>query len=238
MREFGIAGLRGGIAHILCLGAHPDDIEIGCGATISEIVAANPRLNVIWVVFSAHGEREREARLGAKRFLRNAARSEVVVQHFRDGFFPSQSADIKDFFETIKTRVDPDVIFTHFREDRHQDHRVLSDLAWNTFRNHLILEYEIPKYDGDLGSPNLYVPIDEKRARLKAKDLCAIFRSQVGHHWFTEDLFTGLMRIRGVECCSPTGFAEAFYSRKAVLSPNDSRSRRRADASSGVRTNR
>jgi LmbE family N-acetylglucosaminyl deacetylase len=226
MKEFGIAGLRSGFEKILCLGAHSDDIEIGCGATICEIVEANPRVHVTWVVFSAQGERDREARSGAKRFLGRKAHSEIIVQKFRDGFFPSQTAEIKEFFETIKTRVDPDVVFTHYRDDRHQDHRVLSDLAWNTFRNHLILEYEIPKYDGDLGTPNLYVPVEEKVARRKARELCAIFQTQSNHHWFTEDLFTGLMRIRGVECCSRTGFAEAFYSRKAVLSPtNDRRAR-------------
>ena len=175
MREFGFGGGLDGIEEILCLGAHSDDIEFGCGATICELTRANPRVKITWVVFSAQGDREREARLGAKRFLGKAARSEVFVQQFRDGFFPSQGAEIKNFFEEIKPRVDPDVIFTHFRDDRHQDHRVLSDLSWNTFRNHLILEYEIPKYDGDLGAPNLYVPINEKAARYKARELCKIF---------------------------------------------------------------
>jgi LmbE family N-acetylglucosaminyl deacetylase len=235
MREFGISDLRGGFEKILCLGAHSDDIEIGCGGTIREIVKANPGIEVTWVVFSAHGEREREARLSAKRFLGGKVRREIIIQKFRDGYFPSQTAEIKDFFEAIKIRVDPDVVFTHYREDRHQDHRVLSDLAWNTFRNHLILEYEIPKYDGDLGTPNLYVPIAARVARSKARELCAIFRTQANHHWFTEDLFTGLMRIRGVECGSSTGFAEAFYSRKAILAPNSSLSRNRARRITGAK---
>jgi LmbE family N-acetylglucosaminyl deacetylase len=212
------------VTELLCVGAHSDDIEIGCGAAILSLLDAHPTINITWVVFSASGARAREARQGAEAFLTRASRTsrrDVVLHEFRDGYFPNQSAAIKDSFEQLKKRVNPDVVFTHFRDDRHQDHRVLSELAWNTFRNHFILEYEIPKYDGDLGSPNVFVPVSEQVALKKAKSVCSIFRSQAGHHWFTEDVFLALMRIRGVECCSPSGYAEAFYSRKVVLSVRD-----------------
>jgi len=168
-------------------------------------------------VFSGDAKREAEARLAARRFLRGAGSSRVVVRKQRDGFFPAQMTEIKEFFEELKRISTPDLIFTHYRHDRHQDHRTISDLTWNTFRNHLVFEYEIPKYDGDLGTPNVFVPISRTAARRKVNDVCSIFKSQVGQHWFTPDLFFGLMRIRGIECCAE--FAEAFYSRKAVLDP-------------------
>jgi LmbE family N-acetylglucosaminyl deacetylase len=223
MKELSLRSATGDL-ELLCLGAHSDDIEIGCGAAILALLDAQPTVNVTWVVFSASGLRAREARQGAATFLGRASRTsrrEVVLHDFRDGYFPSESVAIKDSFEALKKRVSPDVVFTHFRDDRHQDHRVLSELTWNTFRNHLILEYEIPKYDGDVGTPNVFVPVSEQVARRKTKRVCSIFKSQTGHHWFTEDLFLGLMRIRGMECCSPSGYAEAFYSRKAVLSWTD-----------------
>ena len=203
------------IREVLCLGAHSDDIEIGCGGAILELAAAHPGLRVTWVVFSGDAKREAEARLAAGRFLRGAGSSRVVIRKQRDGFFPAQMTEIKEFFEELKRISTPDLIFTHVRHDRHQDHRTISDLTWNTFRNHLVLEYEIPKYDGDLGTPNVFVPISRKAARRKVDDICSIFKSQLGQHWFTPDLFFGLMRIRGIECCSE--FAEGFYSRKAVL---------------------
>jgi len=206
---------RSKIREVLCLGAHSDDIEIGCGGAILELAAADPALRVTWVVFSGNDKREAEARLAAGRFLRGAGSSRVVVRKQRDGFFPAQLTEIKEFFEELKQISAPDLIFTHYRHDRHQDHRTISDLTWNTFRNHLVLEYEIPKYDGDLGTPNVFVPIGRKAARRKVDDICAIFKSQVGQHWFTPDLFFALMRMRGIECCAE--FAEAFYSRKAVL---------------------
>src|SRR3990167_7138905 len=151
---------------LLCLGAHADDIEIGCGGTVLQLLSARLHVEVTWVVFSSAGEREREARAGASVFLERAGRQRVIVKKFRDGFFPYEGARIKEFFEELKDEVDPDLIFTHYRHDRHQDHRTISDLTWNTWRRHLILEYEIPKYDGDLGAPNFFVPLEQEvRAR-------------------------------------------------------------------------
>lgn len=206
---------RGAIREILCLGAHSDDIEIGCGGAILELIAAHPGVRVTWVVFSGNARRELEARRAAARFLRGARRPNVIVRKQRDGFFPAENIEIKEFFEELKRTRTPDLIFTHYRHDRHQDHRTISDLTWNTFRNHFVLEYEIPKYDGDLGTPNMFVPVSRPMARRKVNAICTVFKSQVGQHWFTPDLFFGLMRVRGIECCAE--FAEAFYSRKAVL---------------------
>jgi len=206
----------GSIKRILCVGAHSDDIEIGCGGTLLKLVRDYEGLEIFWVVFSADGSRIREARASAQSFLRGVKKARVVVKHFKGSFFPFQGAQIKDFFETLK-EFRPDLVFTHYRDDRHQDHRVLSDLAWNTFRSHLILEYEIPKYDGDLGVPNVFVPLDEELSRLKTAHLCKHFQTQSNKHWFSEDTFLGLMRLRGVECATPTKYAEAFYCRKIVI---------------------
>src|SRR5262245_42212520 len=203
------------VHEVLCLGAHSDDIEIGCGGAILELIAANPRLRVTWVVFSGDRRREREARRSASRFLRNAGASQVLTRTYRDGFFPMESAAIKEFFEELKGTCAPDLIFTHYRHDRHQDHRTISDLTWNTWRGHLVLEYEIPKYDGDLGTPNFFVPVGNGAARRKVQTICSEFKSQFGHHWFTPDLFYGLMRVRGIECGAR--FAEGFHARKVVL---------------------
>jgi LmbE family N-acetylglucosaminyl deacetylase len=197
---------------LLLLGAHSDDIEIGCGGTILRLTRRNPGLEIVWVVFSAVGGRRREARAGAQLFLKDAGQSKVVLKKFRNGFFPVQGESIKESFETLKRSFNPDIVFTHYREDRHQDHRLLSDLTWNTFRDHLILEYEIPKYDGDLGIPNLFVPLDEAVCRRKARQLCRIFETQKSKHWFSEDTFLALMRLRGIECASE--YAEAFHCRK------------------------
>ncbi len=202
---------------ILCLGAHSDDIEIGCGATLLGLLAEHPRAKVHWVVLSSEGPRGREARRSAARFIGRRAAANVVVKGFRNGYFPFVGAEIKDFFEELKREASPDVVFTHYRDDRHQDHRMVSDLSWNTFRDHLVLEYEVPKYDGDLGTPNFFVPVDPKVARRKSSLILSSFPSQRVKHWFTEDVFLGLMRLRGVECASPTGYAEAYYSRKSVL---------------------
>ncbi len=199
---------------LLLLGAHSDDIEIGCGGTILSLTKSNPELEIGWVVFSADGNRAREARASAQLFLKDAGLSKVVLKRFRTSFFPTQEELIKKYFETLKRSFKPDIVFTHYREDRHQDHRLLSDLTWNTFRDHFILEYEIPKYDGDLGSPNLFVPLDEAVCRRKVQHLCRIFRSQKSKHWFSEDTFLALMRLRGVECASR--YAEAFYCRKVT----------------------
>ena len=202
---------------VLCLGAHADDIEIGCGGTMLQLLAQQRNLEFHWVVFSARGVRAREARRSARLLLARAGRVHVVVKNFRDGFFPYHAAKIKTFFEKLKATLSPDVIFTHYQADRHQDHRLISELTWNTFRNHLILEYEIPKYDGDLGSPNVFVPLDDTIRRRKPRHLQAAFPSQRRRAWFSEDTFAGLMRLRGMECAAPGGYAEAFYTRKLLL---------------------
>ena len=201
---------------VLCLGAHSDDIEIGCGGTILKLTEEHPGLEVMWVVFSAEGARHAEARASAAAFLKKAGKAHVVVKDFRGSFFPFQGEQIKGFFETLKP-FQPDVVFTHYRDDRHQDHRVLSDLAWNTFRSHVILEYEIPKYDGDYGSPNFFMPVNKAHLARKSKLLLTHFKSQANKHWFTDELFMATPRIRGMECDSPTRYAEAFYSRKMLL---------------------
>ena len=174
-------------------------------------------LEIQWVVFSAPGARVAEARASASSFLRGAARHRVTIGDFQESYFPSQWPGIKNLFEQVKSEFNPDVVFTHYREDRHQDHRVLSDLAWNTFRNHLILEYEILKYDGDLGAPNAFVPLPKVIADRKVELLLRHFRSQRSKHWFTADTFQAMLRIRGIECASPSGRAEAFYGRKVLV---------------------
>jgi LmbE family N-acetylglucosaminyl deacetylase len=209
--------LDGDRPHLLVLGSHSDDIEIGCGATLLALTRENPDLNVTWVVFGAEGVREQEARASGEAFLEAAGRSEVVVHGFRDGFFPYVGGEIKDAFEDLKARVDPDIIFTHTRHDLHQDHRLVCELTWNTWRDHLIVEYEIPKYDGDLATPNVFVSVPEKLAREKADLIVRVFDSQGVKPWFDKELFLGLMRVRGMEGRSPTGYAEAFTCRKLVL---------------------
>ncbi|TFZ08065.1 PIG-L deacetylase family protein [Ramlibacter humi] len=204
---------------LLFLGAHCDDIEIGCGGTLLQLLAARPDTEVSWVVFSATEAREQEARAAAALFLGGAARADVQVFRFRDGYFPYEGARIKECFDALRTRMDPDAVFTHYRDDRHQDHRTISDLAWNTWRRHLVLEYEVPKYDGDLGRPNLYSPLSRQTCMQKARAICEVFRSEAGKPWMTEDTFTALARLRGIECGAAEGFAEAFYCRKAVFSP-------------------
>ena len=205
------------VRRILCLGAHADDIEIGAGGTLMQLIRGIPDLEIYWVVFSALGTRALEAKQSAKDFLTETASSNVRIEAFRESYFPSDWTSIKEWFEEIKTIFDPEVIFTHYRDDRHQDHRVVSDLAWNTFRNHLILEYEIPKYDGDLGKPNVFVPLSEVICAKKIEFLLKHFKTQLSKHWFTSSTFDAMHRIRGVECASPTGFAEAFYCRKMLL---------------------
>jgi len=202
---------------VLCLGAHSDDLEIGCGGTILKLTTGEIPLDVTWIVFSANEERRREATESADVFLGRAVKKEVLVNDYRDGFFPYIGGAIKEYFEALKTRMSPDLIFTHYRQDLHQDHRVISELTWNTFRNHFILEYEIPKYDGDMGSPNAFVQLDESTSRRKIETILASFQTQEHRHWFSEDLFLSLLRLRGMECNSPSGYAEAFYCRKMVL---------------------
>ncbi len=218
MRPFVLQGVGARPSRILCLGAHSDDIEIGCGATMLALLAAHSDVEVLWVVFGAGGAREDEARHAATTMLVNAKQSEVRIFGFPDSFFPYDGAAIKKQFEDIKGRFVPDLIFTHRGDDRHQDHRVISELTWNTFRDHTILEYEIPKYDGDLGQPNVFVPIDSDARAKKIGVLMEAFCTQRDKRWFSPETFDGLMRIRGVECASPTGYAEAFYARKLTLS--------------------
>jgi LmbE family N-acetylglucosaminyl deacetylase len=207
----------GSIRTVLCLGAHADDIDIGCGGTVLRLLDEHGDLDVHFVIFSADGERAREARNSAEQFLARAASKRIETLRFKDGYFPSQSGAIKDYFEEMKPGIDPDVIFTHYRDDLHQDHRVINELTWNTFRRHLILEYEIPKWDGDLGVPNLFVPLTEQQCRAKTRCVIDNFPSQAGREWFREDVLLALMRLRGMESKSPSTYAEAFYARKIIL---------------------
>lgn len=202
---------------ILCLGAHSDDIEIGCGGTMMRLAAARPNAVFHWIVFSAGPERDREACQSASLFLAEARNKNIVIRDFRTSYFPYSGMEIKEYFEEIKAGVSPDVIFTHCRHDLHQDHRVLNELAWNTFRDHLILEYEICKYDGDLGSPNVFVHLSEEICRQKVQYLLQCFKSQRTKAWFTEDTFLSILRLRGLESNSPSRYAEAFYCRKMVI---------------------
>jgi LmbE family N-acetylglucosaminyl deacetylase len=211
---------------ILFLGAHADDIEIGCGGTIRSLLDRPGAAEIEWVVFSGVPARALEARRSARALARDARTLRVSTKRFRDGFFPSQIARIKQEFETIKRRHAPDLIFCPWRGDAHQDHRLLGELTWNTFRDHLILEYEIPKYDGDLASPNLYVPLTREACRAKLEHLRRWFPSQADNQWFTDETFWGLLRLRGVECNSPTGYAEGFYCRKVSIDPAGAAPRR------------
>ena len=201
---------------VLCLGAHPDDIEIGCGGTLLRLARELPQLSFCWVVLCASGPRREEAAKAAELFT-CGCRKQVFLEEFRDGFLPYQGAEVKECFEQLKGSVNPDLIFTQWSGDAHQDHRLLSELTWNTFRNHLILEYEIPKYDGDLGRPNVFVPLETALYQQKIDHLFAAFESQRVKPWFDRDTFLGLMRIRGMESNSSSGYAEAFHARKLVF---------------------
>jgi LmbE family N-acetylglucosaminyl deacetylase len=202
---------------VLCLGAHSDDIEIGAGGTILGWIASGVRLEVHWCVLSAIGPRAAEAEASAAAFLAGAARREIELAGFRDGYFPYQGSEIKAWLDGLRTRVAPDVILTHRRDDAHQDHREICQLTWNLFRDHLILEYEIPKWDGDLDRPNLYVPIAAGVLERKIELLLTHFGSQRSKDWFDTETFRGLARLRGMECRAPEGYAEAFVMRKAKL---------------------
>ncbi len=202
---------------ILCLGAHSDDIEIGCGGTILKLLKSLKNSTIYWIVFSSNELREKETMDSADLFLKNAKKKKIMVKHFKDGFFPFSGDKIKIFFEQVKTEISPDIIFTHYRKDLHQDHRMVSDLTWNTFRDHLILEYEVAKYDGDLGNPNFYSHLDQTICQQKIQYLIRAFKSQHDNHWFDEESFLSLMRLRGIESNSPGRYSEAFYCRKMVL---------------------
>lgn len=202
---------------VLCLGAHSDDIEIGCGGTILKLLASHQNLCVDWVVFSAEGWRRKEAQESARLFLQGAKKRSIQIKSFKGSFFPFIGQRIKAHFEQIKRTCSPDLIFTHYRHDLHQDHRVISDLTWNTFRDHLILEYEIPKYDGDLGIPNLFVPLDKNTCATKVRHILQSFKTQRTKHWFTSETFMAMLRMRGIEAGPKVTYAEAFYGRKIVL---------------------
>lgn len=212
-------GLKHSVApkSILLMGAHCDDIEIGCGATVLHLVEKFPEAHFEWVVFSSTPERAREAMRSSDVFLADVRSKNVTVQNFRNGYFPYIGGEIKDFFESLKSRTKPDWIFTHHCEDRHQDHRILAELTWNTFRDHLIFEYEVPKYDGGLGSPNCFVSATESFSDKKIATLMECFLSETVKPWFSPETFKAMLRLRGVECNSATGLAEAFYCRKFLL---------------------
>ena len=202
---------------LLAFGAHSDDIEIGCGGTLLQLAERYPDLEVVWVVLSATDERAAEARAGAAEFVGSVASLRVIVEDFRDMYFAHEGDSMRGLFERLKSEIDPDIILTHRRADSHQDHRFVCELTWNTFRNNLILEYEVPKYDGDLSSPNLFVPITREAAQRKVDTILRCFETQRARHWFTEDLFMAMLRLRGMEANSPTLLAEAFTCRKLVL---------------------
>ena len=202
---------------MLCIGAHCDDIEIGCGGTILRLLAEHPGSSVHWVVLASNPRRASEAQAAASAFLEGAGHRTVEVKTFRESYFPYVGAEIKDYFETLGAVSDPQLIFSHYHLDRHQDHRVVSELTWNTFRNHLIAEYEIPKYEGDLGTPNFFVPLTETTARRKIDIIVRSFPSQAGRSWFRPETFEAVLRLRGIECNAREGFAEAFHVSKVVI---------------------
>ena len=202
---------------ILCLGSHSDDIEIGCGGTILRLLEEYPSATFHWAVFSAIGVRKDEAQRGADLFVGSKRLERLLLKEFRDGFMPFAGSEVKDVFEELKGTVSPDLIFTHRRDDAHQDHRLISELTWNTFRDHFILEYEIPKYDGDLGQPGVFVPLASDMYQKKVRNIMECFQSQRTKRWFEDSTFLSLMRLRGMECNAPSGYAEAFYCRKLVL---------------------
>lgn len=210
------------IRNVLCLGAHADDIEIGCGGTLLKLKATNPSLNVSWIVFASDETRHREAAESANQFLASTNQPDIQIHQFPDRYFPSVWSEIKDYFSKLASDLSgdrtPDLILTHRLDDRHQDHRVLAELTWNAFRNHMILEYEIPKFEGDLGQPNVYIPLSPEVVQRKTEVIMNCFASQHERPWFDEETFRSLMRIRGLESNSPTRYAEGFYSRKLTLS--------------------
>jgi LmbE family N-acetylglucosaminyl deacetylase len=204
------------VERVLAIGCHADDVEIGCGGTLLALTRSRPGLHVTWIVLAATGERADEARASAAAFMADAGETDVRVLEFRESFLPYHGGDVKDAFETLKDAA-PDLVFTHTRDDLHQDHRLVCELTWNTFRDHVILEYEIPKYDGDIGSPNVFVPLDDELVDRKLRLLREHFPSQADKHWFDDELFRSLLRLRGME--SATRYAEAFVCRKLTLMP-------------------
>jgi LmbE family N-acetylglucosaminyl deacetylase len=202
---------------ILCLGAHSDDIEIGCGGTILKILQAFDNLVIFWVVLSSDNERKKEAFESANTLLKKANSFHVEIYQYKENYFPYIGYEIKSTIDKIKLKISPDIIFTHYRNDLHQDHRLISELTWNAFRDHFILEYEVPKYDGDIGNPNFFVHLNEHLIRTKIHHLLSNFKTQKNRHWFTDDVFLALARLRGIESNAPDNFAEAFHCRKIVF---------------------
>ena len=217
MLKFDLAEKSDRPYNVLCLGAHCDDIEIGCGGTILKLIKTYQNLVFYWMVFSSNSQREKEAYESAKQFLKGVQVKNIAIANFRDGFLPFMAIEVKEVFECLKHGFQPDLVFTHYRNDLHQDHRLISDLTWNTFRNHLILEYEIPKYDGDLGIPNFFVHLDSVTCQQKTQLLLNCFQSQAEKQWFTEETFLSILRLRGIESNAPGKYAEAFYCRKIVF---------------------
>jgi LmbE family N-acetylglucosaminyl deacetylase len=217
MITLNVNGRTRGPLTVLCLGAHADDIEIGCGGTLLKLTELNCEVTVHWVVLSATPPRAREAKRSAQVFLQGARVKKVIIKNFRDSYFPFMGKRIKNFVQQLSREVSPDLIFTHRRNDLHQDHRLLAELTWNAFRDHLILEYEIPKYDGDMGAPNAYVHLSKNAAERKVRHICDQFKTQRSKQWFSEDTFLALLRLRGIESNSPSKYAEAFYSQKMLL---------------------
>jgi LmbE family N-acetylglucosaminyl deacetylase len=217
MIHLNLDSVPGGALRVLCLGCHSDDIEIGCGGTILRLREQYPSCVFHWVVFSAIEIRQAEARRGMESFAGAKRLGGVVLKDFPDGFMPFAGGEVKTVFEDLKNTISPDLIFTHNRKDSHQDHRLIAELTWNTFRDHFILEYEIPKYDGDLGQPTVFVPLEAEICERKVRYIMDAFQSQRAKRWFREDTFLSLMRLRGMECNAPSGYAEAFYGRKIVL---------------------
>jgi LmbE family N-acetylglucosaminyl deacetylase len=211
-----LPGKETDVLNVLCLGAHADDIEIGCGGTVLYLGRALPRVRFYWVILTSPGTRRQEALKAADLFTAGCDK-EVILEDYRDGFLPYSGGEVKDFFERLKGQINPDLILSPWRGDAHQDHRLVAELAWNTFRNHLILEYEIPKYDGDMGRPNLFVPLEAPLYQEKVDHLFEAFQSQYSKPWFDREAFLGVMRIRGMESNSPSGYAEGFHARKMVL---------------------
>ncbi|MEL6863197.1 MAG: PIG-L deacetylase family protein [Bacteroidota bacterium] len=209
-----IGAAKGQALKVLCLGAHCDDIEIGCGGTLLKWIAKKQIQQIKWVVFASNEQRKQEAIISARAFLADVPNKDISVLSYRDAFLSFSALEIKEYFEDIKRSFNPDVVFTHYRDDRHQDHRLISDLSWNTFRNHLIMEYEIPKYDGDLGIPNCFSQLTGAEVDQKLEILLSSFPSQAGKHWFDRETFIALMRIRGLESASEQKYAEAFHVRK------------------------
>ena len=207
------------LRRVLAIGCHSDDIEIGCGGTLLGLTRSRPDVEVTWVVLGAEGARAAEARTSAEDFLSGAASSEIFVHGFKDAYMPYYGESVKEAFEDLK-QIQPDLVLTHTRDDLHQDHRLACELTWNTFRDHLILEYEVPKWDGDLGRPNLYVPLTEDVVADKLELVLRHFPTQAGKHWYDDETFRGLMRLRGLECAAPSRYAEAFYAPKALFSPS------------------